>query len=218
MSASNSNANATDLPDKSRRKNCNACVWSKRRCDKRTPRCTRCAEKGFPCVYQSLLPSSSSSAAASAAADTSAGPADQPLHAVDLGGGSVPTPPQPFDFNDFDNSHPVSASGTCPDVTLDINESDQSNTTSALSSIGLDLNANTMFDFGSVLIADSMQDNNNMQPWEMQQAPVVSKSLAPELTEQVGYVCCKRDEILVSTLTLSSLSHSPHSLGIIDNT
>ncbi|GIJ99560.1 hypothetical protein Aspvir_001694 [Aspergillus viridinutans] len=37
--------------DKSRQKSCNACVRSKRRCDKRTPQCTRCAERGLPCFY-----------------------------------------------------------------------------------------------------------------------------------------------------------------------
>ncbi|GIJ83134.1 hypothetical protein Asppvi_001653 [Aspergillus pseudoviridinutans] len=37
--------------DKSRQKSCNACVRSKRRCDKRTPQCTRCAERGLPCLY-----------------------------------------------------------------------------------------------------------------------------------------------------------------------
>ncbi|EHK45299.1 hypothetical protein TRIATDRAFT_221642 [Trichoderma atroviride IMI 206040] len=36
----------------SRQKSCNACVRGKRRCDKRTPRCTRCAAKGLDCVYQ----------------------------------------------------------------------------------------------------------------------------------------------------------------------
>ncbi|OHE92305.1 hypothetical protein CORC01_12367 [Colletotrichum orchidophilum] len=47
-----------DAADKSRQKSCNACVRSKRRCDKRTPRCTRCSEKNFSCVYQNLPPTS----------------------------------------------------------------------------------------------------------------------------------------------------------------
>lgn len=38
----------------SRQKSCNACVRGKRRCDKRTPRCTRCAAKSLDCVYQKL--------------------------------------------------------------------------------------------------------------------------------------------------------------------
>lgn len=37
--------------DKSRQRSCNACVRSKRRCDKRTPQCTRCTERGLPCLY-----------------------------------------------------------------------------------------------------------------------------------------------------------------------
>lgn len=40
--------------DKTRQKSCNACVRSKRRCDKRTPRCARCADKGVHCVYPNL--------------------------------------------------------------------------------------------------------------------------------------------------------------------
>lgn len=35
----------------SRQKSCNACVKAKRRCDKRAPTCSRCAEKQFQCVY-----------------------------------------------------------------------------------------------------------------------------------------------------------------------
>ncbi|TQV95748.1 hypothetical protein V2A60_000926 [Cordyceps javanica] len=41
----------------SRQKSCNACVRGKRRCDKRTPRCTRCAAKGLECVYHKMPPS-----------------------------------------------------------------------------------------------------------------------------------------------------------------
>lgn len=35
----------------SRQKNCNNCVQTKRRCDRRTPVCSRCAEKKIPCAY-----------------------------------------------------------------------------------------------------------------------------------------------------------------------
>ena len=35
----------------SRQKNCNGCVQVKRRCDRRTPICSRCAEKKIPCIY-----------------------------------------------------------------------------------------------------------------------------------------------------------------------
>lgn len=40
----------------SRQKSCNACVRGKRKCDKKTPRCTRCAAKGLECVYQKTPP------------------------------------------------------------------------------------------------------------------------------------------------------------------
>ncbi|PNY27172.1 Uncharacterized protein TCAP_02899 [Tolypocladium capitatum] len=43
----------------SRQKSCNACVRGKRRCDKRTPRCSRCSAKGLDCMYQRAPPSSS---------------------------------------------------------------------------------------------------------------------------------------------------------------
>ncbi|CAM1507143.1 Fc.00g067840.m01.CDS01 [Cosmosporella sp. VM-42] len=42
----------------SRQKSCNACVRGKRKCDKRTPRCTRCAAKGLECVYARTPPGS----------------------------------------------------------------------------------------------------------------------------------------------------------------
>jgi hypothetical protein len=45
-----SSAGQAPLP-LSRQKNCNNCVQTKRRCDRRTPVCTRCAEKGIQCVY-----------------------------------------------------------------------------------------------------------------------------------------------------------------------
>ena len=208
MSASYSNSNAPNLPDKSRRKNCNACVWSKRRCDKRTPRCTRCAEKNFSCVYQSLP--SSSAAASAAAAGTAARTGDHLQHAVDLEGGGVPTP-DPFDFNNLE-SHPVSTSGAHTDSTSVMNELADTNCTATSPSIGLNLDANMLFDFNSVLIADSVQ-GGNMQLWEMQQASVVSKTLVPELP-RMGSECCQRDEILVSNLTLSILSYSSCTPGI----
>lgn len=36
----------------SRQKSCNACVRSKRKCDKQAPTCSRCAERDEPCVYK----------------------------------------------------------------------------------------------------------------------------------------------------------------------
>ena len=42
---------ATDGLPKSKQKNCNSCVQAKRRCDRRTPICSRCAEKKIACIY-----------------------------------------------------------------------------------------------------------------------------------------------------------------------
>ncbi|KAM7209602.1 hypothetical protein V8F20_000005 [Naviculisporaceae sp. PSN 640] len=36
----------------SRQKSCNACVRGKRKCDRRAPVCSRCAERAEPCVYK----------------------------------------------------------------------------------------------------------------------------------------------------------------------
>ncbi|KFA74580.1 hypothetical protein S40288_08147 [Stachybotrys chartarum IBT 40288] len=69
----------------SRQKSCNACVRGKRRCDKRTPRCTRCAAKGLSCVYQKMPPSSSSSSSSTSIASTSTSPSRT---------ASIPSPPQ----------------------------------------------------------------------------------------------------------------------------
>lgn len=44
----------------SRQKNCTACVQAKRRCDRRTPVCKRCADKNIDCVYARTTATSSS--------------------------------------------------------------------------------------------------------------------------------------------------------------
>ncbi|KAH7257264.1 hypothetical protein BKA59DRAFT_101931 [Fusarium tricinctum] len=49
-------ARKMDRAAATRQKSCNACVRGKRKCDKKTPRCTRCAAKGLDCVYQRLPP------------------------------------------------------------------------------------------------------------------------------------------------------------------
>ncbi|KAK2006900.1 hypothetical protein LZ32DRAFT_632630 [Colletotrichum eremochloae] len=118
-----------DAADKSRQKSCNACVRSKRRCDKRTPRCTRCAEKNFSCVYQNLPPASAAPAAGGGAgagsyapttnsdlglgnssSSSSSSPAvfaatdqDEPFQAMDLGGDEDCM--SSFNFNTLDVRH-----------------------------------------------------------------------------------------------------------------
>ncbi|KAM0244073.1 hypothetical protein ACHAP5_006643 [Fusarium lateritium] len=52
-------ARKMDRAAATRQKSCNACVRGKRKCDKKTPRCTRCAAKGLDCVYQRLPPGAS---------------------------------------------------------------------------------------------------------------------------------------------------------------
>lgn len=55
------NLAAMDRLQRSRQKNCNGCVTAKRRCDRRTPVCSRCVEKMIPCSYGKPAASASSS-------------------------------------------------------------------------------------------------------------------------------------------------------------
>ncbi|KOS20564.1 Peroxisome proliferation transcriptional regulator [Escovopsis weberi] len=56
----------------SRQKSCNTCVRGKRRCDKQTPRCGRCAAKNLDCTYRRprQRQAAAPAATAAAAADT----------------------------------------------------------------------------------------------------------------------------------------------------
>lgn len=65
-----------------RQKSCNACVRGKRRCDKTTPSCTRCAAKGLDCIYQKAPAGSSPSSV------TFAGP--EISQDFDMGGFDLP--------------------------------------------------------------------------------------------------------------------------------
>ncbi|KAL0764292.1 hypothetical protein CaCOL14_013345 [Colletotrichum acutatum] len=115
-----------DAADKSRQKSCNACVRSKRRCDKRTPRCTRCNEKNFSCVYQNLPPASASGRGNSGGGSGSVGVGslggrgdssssaggmisnpDDTLQAMDIEEdcGNIDDDLPPFDFNTLTDHH-----------------------------------------------------------------------------------------------------------------
>ncbi|KAI1773989.1 hypothetical protein F4818DRAFT_88382 [Hypoxylon cercidicola] len=72
----------------SRQKSCNACVRSKRRCDKHTPACSNCTKKRYPCVYGNRLQMHSS-----------ANSADVPLGMESLGD-SPSTPGDGFMLED----------------------------------------------------------------------------------------------------------------------
>ncbi|GKT63458.1 C6 zinc finger domain-containing protein [Colletotrichum tofieldiae] len=169
-----------DAADKSRQKSCNACVRSKRRCDKRTPRCTRCAEKNFSCVYQNLPRAPAPSAAGGAGAgagvaknssslgrgtSSSSPPSPgfdvsgqgDPLQAMDLEDDSDGIPS--FDFNTLDDHHlqqqptPASSSyieGGLP--TLVMTEDMNSTPVPLTSSLNFGIDAaNAPFDFNSVM-------------------------------------------------------------------
>lgn len=92
----------------SRQKSCNACVRGKRRCDKRTPRCTRCAAKGLDCVYHKMPPSQSGGSS-SMNANTSPG-TSQHLASGQSTGGS--TSPEMADVPDFDMGFDYESLGT----------------------------------------------------------------------------------------------------------
>ncbi|KAL0936462.1 C6 zinc finger domain protein [Colletotrichum truncatum] len=187
MSAIDPKLGEPDSADKSRQKSCNACVRSKRRCDKRTPRCTRCAEKNFSCVYQNLPPNGVATA-------SSADSHDDPLQAMDLEDNGI-SPPHPFDFNTLDGTSST-ASPTFVNGTLVMTEPTDSNaTTTTASSINLNLDANMPFDFNSVmdfLNADPVQ-GGEMQLWETPQPPTVPKTIVPEVP-YMGSVCCGMDK------------------------
>ncbi|KAI6093259.1 hypothetical protein F4821DRAFT_276824 [Hypoxylon rubiginosum] len=74
----------------SRQRSCNACVRSKRRCDKRTPTCSNCTKKCYRCVYGGR-PQMHSSATTNSA--------DVPLITDSLGG-STSTPDDSFMLDD----------------------------------------------------------------------------------------------------------------------
>lgn len=217
MSAADLNmSELADAADKSRQKSCNACVRSKRRCDKRTPRCTRCAEKNFSCVYQNLPPVS---AAAATASSYNTSPAegvgsgqDGPLQAMDIeesgSGGSTGGIPS-FDFNTLDNDHllrqhhlPTPASSSYMDsglpTMLVTDDMDDSSNAPPSSSLNINLDATTTsFDFNSVmdfLNADPVT-GAEIQLWETPLPHPVPKTTAPEVSqltmfaENLGDMC-----------------------------
>ncbi|KAI8724989.1 Zn(2)-C6 fungal-type domain-containing protein [Fusarium sp. LHS14.1] len=77
----------------SRQKSCNACVRGKRKCDKKIPRCTRCAAKGLDCVYQRLPPGAS-------------------FHDEDIGGGETAANNLSNEVPDFDMGFDINNLGT----------------------------------------------------------------------------------------------------------
>ncbi|GAB0134587.1 hypothetical protein EsDP_00002952 [Epichloe bromicola] len=108
----NTHAGLAKLDDKasaaSRQKSCNACVRGKRRCDKRTPRCTRCSAKGLDCVYQKLPPGAPSSHGTST---SSSGESARPS-VVSSVSGFWPLSASASDVPDFDMSFDMDSLGT----------------------------------------------------------------------------------------------------------
>ncbi|KAF4978028.1 hypothetical protein FZEAL_5535 [Fusarium zealandicum] len=113
----------------SRQKSCNACVRGKRKCDKRTPRCTRCAAKGLDCVYQRL-------------------PAGASFHDEDIDGGSrmdsISDEVPDFDMNfDINNLGTTSASASA-------NTSSTSNATPESLGTSVSINLDSPLDFSII--------------------------------------------------------------------
>ncbi|OAA64892.1 C6 zinc finger domain protein [Cordyceps fumosorosea ARSEF 2679] len=98
----------------SRQKSCNACVRGKRRCDKRTPRCTRCAAKGLECVYHKMPPSAAQGGGGSNTSSTAAAAQRQQQQQQqtpdESPGGS--TSPEMADLPDFDMGFDYESLGT----------------------------------------------------------------------------------------------------------
>lgn len=95
----------------SRQKSCNACVRGKRRCDKRTPRCTRCAAKGLDCVYQKMPPPPASTTGS--------------------------TTPEMADVPDFDMSFDIESMGTETSPESQTHHTGPPEVTTAAASLGL---------------------------------------------------------------------------------
>jgi hypothetical protein len=97
----------------SRQKNCNSCVQAKRRCDRRTPVCSRCAEKNTACVY-----SKSKAANRSPKHARQPTPCTEALTLDNLNYSTLDIPNLSFDLNYFENIpasfHPDAATGLTP--------------------------------------------------------------------------------------------------------
>lgn len=90
----------------SRQKSCNACVRGKRRCDKRTPRCTRCAAKGLDCVYHKMPPAQGGRGSGG---DGSSATAHRASSGQSTGGSNTP---EMADLPDFDLGFDYESLGT----------------------------------------------------------------------------------------------------------
>ncbi|KAF6810737.1 C6 zinc finger domain protein [Colletotrichum sojae] len=212
MSALDPKLGELDPADKSRQKSCNACVRSKRRCDKRTPRCTRCAEKNFSCVYQNLPPPAAGPDGGSRTSSAGvAGGRRDTLQAMDLEDDGHSELPPPFDFNTLDGNPSLPSSYVDSGLsTLAMSDSSNSNTspgtvtstTTTASSIGLNLDANMNmpFDFNSVmdfLNAEPAQ-GGEMQLWETPPPPLVPKAMEPMYMGSVCNVLDREDSMCMA--------------------
>lgn len=168
----------------SRQKSCNACVRGKRKCDKKTPRCTRCAAKGLDCVYQKLPPGAA-------------------FHDEDLGGVSAASavPSSSSELHDFDMSFDIESLDTCnstnintPTTATTSPESLQQQTTSVPS---MTLDSNLDFSIIDHLMANNssagaeLWNLNDFGPSKMDLPPVPTMHAAvavrdPSLLNEVG--------------------------------
>ncbi|KAI5466718.1 hypothetical protein BGZ63DRAFT_5801 [Mariannaea sp. PMI_226] len=115
----------------SRQKSCNACVRGKRKCDKKTPRCTRCAAKGLDCIYQKLPPGA-------AFHDEDLGASPAAVTTTTASSSSAAS-----DLLDFDMGFDIDSLGTSMDTTpTTATTSPESLHTTNVSSIDFDANLN----------------------------------------------------------------------------
>ncbi|KAM0330052.1 hypothetical protein ACHAQA_004223 [Verticillium albo-atrum] len=158
-----------DPTDKSRQKSCHACVRSKRRCDKRTPRCTRCAEKGFSCLYVKLPPAGGSrqrmagqQSAVALSPGLGGSPTEMDLEALGL----LPDPDFELDAVPECTSAPQTGTDTLLDDTIMLSHAD----------LGFDL---PTFDFNNLMNYMTVdQQGGRMQLWHTQEPP---KTTTPRL-------------------------------------
>ncbi|ROT35603.1 hypothetical protein SODALDRAFT_328974 [Sodiomyces alkalinus F11] len=182
-------ADVPESTDKSRQKSCNACVRSKRRCDKRAPKCARCAEKGFSCVYMNqptgLREMKRYRAPAMSTGGTRTAPAPQiQLDMADLealgilpaqGSGQVSSSSPSFDASEFildGFSGSTSTNDADLDVAMVTNPPTAAPTT--LLSFPIDMPS---FDFNSLInyAAIDPANGNDMQLWHVPESPKLTE-------------------------------------------
>ncbi|KAK3390050.1 hypothetical protein B0H63DRAFT_464706 [Podospora didyma] len=105
---------ATTYQPPSRQKNCSCCVQAKRRCDRKTPICSRCADKQLPCIYAPKYTKVASQHVSATTSSEDAPPFDSPAYSSLFSPGQLS-----FDFDGFLGILPPDTHSARPHATVD---------------------------------------------------------------------------------------------------